>query len=161
MSSRYKKSISDKTSLERDIERSITDLLVGKQVNEPIKVGKKIIQTGDSQTTITYELTVNPETGQQEVIERISTNKKECSTCGSYVSQLNTCTLCGKQVCGRHFGSVEVFDDYKHVVYNDWNDKDWFGGPKTHSREQPIYKRVGACSNCYTGKTGQRWEDHE
>jgi len=151
-----RRSISDKTALEKDAERTITDLLVGKEVKEPVRVGKKIIQTGDSQTTITYELTVNPNTGQQEVVERISTNKKECGTCGSYVSQLYSCSLCGKQVCGRHFGSLEVVDGHKHVVYDDWNDKDWLGGPRTHSRDDPLYKHVGVCSNCYYVKTGKR-----
>ena len=76
MSLRDERRISNKTAIERDAERTITDLLVGKEVKEPIRVGKKIIQTGDSQTTITYELNVNPNTGQQEVVERISTSKK-------------------------------------------------------------------------------------
>ena len=147
-----------KTPMERDIEKTITDLIVGKETGEPVKIGKKIIRTADSETTITYELVVNPRTGQQEVIENIVSNKRQCSTCGAYVSTLYTCSLCGKAVCGQHYGSIETVDGFKNVVYDDWNDKDWLGGPKAHSRQDPVYRHLNVCSNCYFVRTGKRWE---
>ncbi len=68
--------------------------------SEPIKVGKKIIKTPDSETTIEYELAVDPRTGQQQVVEHISTTKQECGRCGKYTSQRQHCTQCSTQVCG-------------------------------------------------------------
>jgi iron only hydrogenase large subunit-like protein len=81
------------------MEKSITELLVGKESGEPVRVGKKIVRTPDSETTITYELAVNPRTGQQEVVENIKTTKKECAICGGYFSQVLTCADCGVRVC--------------------------------------------------------------
>jgi hypothetical protein len=66
---RLARTLGAKSPLERDVEKSITELLVGKESGEPVRVGKKIVRTPDSETTITYELVVNPRTGQQEVIE--------------------------------------------------------------------------------------------
>lgn len=80
------------------MERNVTDLLFGKE-GEPIKVGKKVIKTPDSQTTITYELMVNPRTGQQEVVENIETTKKECAICNGHFAQINNCADCHNQIC--------------------------------------------------------------
>lgn len=89
----------NKSPLERDIEKSITDLLLNKEGGEPVRVGKKIVKTPDSETTITYELSVNPRTGQHEVVEHIETTKKECAICNGFFSQVVSCEDCGVRVC--------------------------------------------------------------
>jgi hypothetical protein len=158
---KFENPLSTKTQLEREIEKTISDLLVGKETSEPIRMGRKIIKTLDEDTKIEYEIAVNQRTGQQEIVEHILSNKKQCSMCGANVSisSIYDCELCGKQVCGRHYGSISIVDGYKHVVYDDWNDKDWLGGPKTHSREDPLYRTVRACSTCSFARTGKRFEE--
>ncbi len=118
-----------KSSLERDVERSITDLLVGKDSGEPIRIGKKIVKTPDSFTTITYELVVNPQTGQQEVVENVETTKHECAICGGHYSQVLTCADCGVRVCAndsrQHTWTTSYMSERMfhpdHRVYNSHN----------------------------------------
>jgi ribosomal protein L37AE/L43A len=151
--------LDSKTQIEREIEKTVSDLLVGKEAGEPIKIGKKIVKTLDEDTKIEYELVVNRRTGQQETVEHIISDRKQCSVCHANLSRscIYTCELCGKQVCGREYGSIQVIEDYRHVVYDDWNDQSW-GEPKRKSREDPIYKTVSVCSNCYFDRTGKRFE---
>jgi len=131
-----------------------------RRVPETILVRKKVIKTLDSLTKVEYRMEVDQKTGQQYTVEYWDSNKKQCTYCGRLMPQLYTCELCGKEVCGRDFGSLEVVDGYKTVTYEDWNDK-WFLDPKTKSREEPIYKHLSVCSNCYFEKSGKRWEEHE
>jgi len=160
---KFENPLATKTQLEREIEKTITDLLVGKETSEPIRMGRKIIKTLDEETKIEYELIVNQRTGQQEIVEHILSDKKQCSMCGANVSKssIYKCELCGKQVCGRHYGSISIVDSYKHVVYDDWNDKNWAGDPKRHSRQDPIYKNVNVCSTCYSARTDKHFESED
>jgi hypothetical protein len=89
-----------KSPVEFDVERTITELLSGQEHSEPVKVGKKIIKTPDSETTVEYELAVDPRTGQQQVVEHISTTKQECGRCGKFTSQRQACSQCETKVCG-------------------------------------------------------------
>lgn len=145
--------------IEADVESMLQD--VSKQDRsraEPVILKKKVIKTLDSLTKIEYKLEVDPKTGQQFTVEYWDSNKKQCTHCGKLTPQLYTCELCGKEVCGRDYGSVDVTDGYRTVTYQDWNDK-WFLDPKTKSREEPVYKHLGVCSNCYHVKTGHGWEE--
>jgi hypothetical protein len=128
-----------RSALEADIDRTLAELLSGTETSEAVRTAKKIIKTPDSETTVTYELQVNPRTGKQEVIENVITSKKECSTCGTYVSRLYRCSFCGKEVCGRHYGSVDVVTAY-------------------YESPHPLTDKRGVCSNCYFDKTGHRWD---
>jgi len=104
-----------KTAVEADIERTLADLLSGKEASEPVRTAKKIIKTADSETTITYELQVNPRTGQQEVVEHIATTKEECARCGRYTSQRRQCHRCGLEVCGSCITTYETSLSYLTV----------------------------------------------
>ncbi len=89
-----------RTAIEADLEETLTELLSGKSSSEPVKIGKKIVQTPDSETTIVYELAVDGQTGKQQVVEHISTTKKECGRCDRLSSQLTSCGFCHTRVCG-------------------------------------------------------------
>ena len=69
---------SERSAIEADVERTLAELLSGKEPGETVRTTKKIIKTPNSETTITYELEVNSRTGQQEVAEHITTTKEEC-----------------------------------------------------------------------------------
>lgn len=99
--------LSGKSAIEVDIERTLADLLSGKELTEPVRTAKKIIKTADSETTVMYELQVNPRTGQQEVVEQITTTKEECARCGRYTSQRRQCPKCYLEVCGSCITSYE------------------------------------------------------
>jgi len=92
--------LSGTSAIEADVDRTLADLLSGKETSERVRTAKKIIKTADSETTITYELEVNPRTGQQEVVEHIITTKEECARCGRYTSQRRECPRCNLEVCG-------------------------------------------------------------
>lgn len=92
--------IGNRTPLEIDAERTLAELLSGRELHEPIKSGKKIIKTPDSETTIEYELGLDSRTGQQEIIEHVTTTKRECALCGRYTSQLRACDHCKMEICG-------------------------------------------------------------
>ncbi len=146
--------------IEADVERMLQD--VRKQDRAPtipVLVKKKVVKTLDSLTTIEYILEVDPKTGQQYTVEHWSSNKKQCPQCGRLTPQLYLCELCGKAVCARHYGSINVVDGVKNVPYWDWNDKDWLGGAKRHSREDAIYKQVKVCFNCCFDRQGRKMEE--
>lgn len=89
-----------KTPIETDLDKTLRELLTGRESSEPVRVGKKIVKTLDSETTIEYELTLDPRTGQQQIVEHISTTKQECGRCGRLSSQLKDCRFCHTMVCG-------------------------------------------------------------
>ncbi len=97
-----------KTPIEQDMERTITDLILGNETKEPIRIGKKIIKSPDSETTIEYELSVDPSSGKQEVIEHITTNKKECAKCSRYTTQLRECDYCHMNLCNACMTTIFV-----------------------------------------------------
>jgi ribosomal protein L37AE/L43A len=155
--------LATKTQLEREIEKTISDLLVGKETSEPIRMGRKIIKTLDEETKIEYEIVVNQRTGQQEIVEHILSDKKQCSMCRANVSKssIYRCELCGKQVCGLHYGSLQVIDGYKNVPYRDYYDKGFLADYSVKTREDPIYKNVNVCSTCYSARTDKDFESED
>jgi len=106
------RTLGTRSPIEIDAERTLTELLSGKEVSEPIKTGKKIIQTPDSETTIEYELALDPRTGEQQIVEHVSTTKHECGRCDRLSSQLTGCYYCGTKVCGACITSFTDAEGY-------------------------------------------------
>jgi ribosomal protein S14 len=88
------------SAVQRDFDRTITDLGGGK-ISQELMTKKRIVKTPDSETTIEYELKVDPTTGQQYVEEKWTTTKVECAVCGRYASQVRKCEYCGNKICGQ------------------------------------------------------------
>jgi hypothetical protein len=104
-----------KTSVETDLDKTLTELLSGRETSEPVRIGKKIVKTLDSETTIEYELAVDPRTGQQQVVEHIKTTKQECGRCGRLTSQLKSCRFCTMNVCGACITTYIVEGGYSNT----------------------------------------------
>lgn len=91
------KRVSRHTSLlpSREFEKILSQL----QSSENVKEVQRIVKTPDSETKYDYEIQVDPLTGNQKVVERFTTTKKECAMCGGYFAQVFKCEECKAQVC--------------------------------------------------------------
>jgi hypothetical protein len=112
---RYFESVSPSAEFEK--------MLATLQESSPdtVKEVERVIKTPDSETKLTYEVQVDPETGKHKVIEKFTTTKRECAICNGYFSQVVTCERCGAQVCASHIRhrSWDVSEDqYGNVTYD-------------------------------------------
>jgi hypothetical protein len=98
-----------KSAPSAEFDKMLSKLLTGS--GETIKEVERVITSPDSETKLTYEVQVDPQTGKQRVIEKFTTTKRECAICGGYFAQLLTCSDCGVAVCA---------GDSRQQEYGEW-----------------------------------------
>ena len=106
---------------EFEMDRLLTELFPQPATERPTRKLRRVIKEGDGATTaVDYNITVDPNTGQQQVDVRVLTNKRECSQCGRLVSawKLYECRDCYKKVCGACLTSRKIFLGDKPVCLN-------------------------------------------
>lgn len=87
-------------------------------IEPPRRKLRRVIREGDGAvTTVEYNVTVDPRTGEQQVEVNVLTNKMECAQCGRLVSRwrLYECRDCFKKVCGTCLTSRKIFLGEKPV----------------------------------------------
>jgi len=107
--SRRGESLSPSVEFERILSRLVD--------SETVKQVERTIKTPNSETRLTHEVQVDPTTGQQKLIEKFTTTKKECAICNGYFSQLLTCSECGVQVCANDFRRVHIWSVERDYGY--------------------------------------------